>query len=266
MRDINCELEPSSKRRKRFRFFRSWFQKAPKRSIPDGQRVYAVGDIHGCIKALEELTKRIVHDSQDGPETQIIVYLGDYVDRGSDSRGVVNHILNTLPKFEVRCLRGNHDQILLDFLKDPSIYPAWENIGAYETFLSYGVEPPNGLDEREFAKARDHLVKALSEEHLNFFEDLLHSTEIGDYYFAHAGVRPGVPLENQRPEDLLWIREAFLSSKDDFGKIVVHGHTPRTKPVVRRNRIGIDTGAYLSGHLTAAVLEGGTCRFLQTET
>lgn len=242
----------------------SLFRKREAWSVPEGQRVYAIGDIHGCRNQLAELTEVILRDSESGPKEQKIIYLGDYVDRGPDSHGVIEDVLNPDPKFEVRYLRGNHDQIMLDFLTDSSIYSTWERLGAQETLLSYGVTPPQTFEPDEMERTRELFIDALPRRHRIFFENLLSFTEVGHYYFAHAGVRPGVRLEDQEPDDLLWIREPFLSSKADFGKVVVHGHTPRARPIERRNRIGIDTGAYMSGCLTAVVLEGPDVRFIQS--
>jgi serine/threonine protein phosphatase 1 len=152
----------------------------------------------------------------------------------------------------------------LDFLADPASYDGWCDFGADETLTSYGVRPPRDHSLSTFCDVRDRFLQALPAEHLHFFRNLLLSWEIGDYFFAHAGVRPGAPLNQQKEDDLLWIREEFLDSSEDFGKVVVHGHTPTDGPVKRANRIGIDTGAYLTGRLTALVLDGQNQRFLQT--
>ena len=232
--------------------------------VPDARRLYAVGDIHGCAEQLERLTAAIVRDSQNAPGPCTILYLGDYVDRGPDTKAVINKLLSPPAGFGTVYLRGNHDQILLDFLTEPSIYQAWRDFGARETLMSYGVRPPRFEDESLYREARDQLLEALPADHLKFLSSLQPSARIGGYFFAHAGVRPGIALEKQTLEDLLWIRDEFLESSTNFGIIVVHGHTPSERPVRQFNRIGVDTGAYATGRLTAAVLEGGTCRFLQT--
>ena len=230
----------------------------------EGRRVYAVGDIHGCAAQLEQLTNTIVRDGENGAEIQSIVYLGDYVDRGPDSKGVIDRLLCPPPGFQMHFLRGNHEQLLLDFLEDPNLFRLWKNYGGQETLISYGVLPPRFDDESAFAEARDQLAEVLPPSHLQFLRSLRLSIEIGDYFFVHAGVRPGVPLESQAAEDLLSIRDEFLMSSKNFGRVVVHGHSPTPSPVRRRNRIGVDTGAYATGRLTAAVLEGADCRFLHT--
>lgn len=235
-----------------------------RQAISSGTRIYAVGDIHGCLAQLDRLTASIVADAKTAKATCHLIYLGDYIDRGPESSGVVDRLLAPLPGFQVQYLRGNHDQSLLDFLKDPSIYSMWKQFGAQETLVSYGVMPPRFDNPAAWAQARDALERALPSSHLEFFQSLKLSAEIGPYFFTHAGVRPGIPLAQQVPEDLLWIRDEFLMSGGDFGRIVVHGHTPTPMPVRKRNRIGVDTGCYATGKLTAAVLEGVECRFLQT--
>jgi serine/threonine protein phosphatase 1 len=227
-----------------------------------GERVYAVGDIHGCARQLDALLARIVADPTEGISRRFLVFLGDYVDRGPDSRGVIERLLAPPAGFDVTAVRGNHDQTLLDFLTDAAIYGVWREFGGRETLLSYGVRPPLFDKLEDFERARNDLVAALPAAHRQFLEQLVGSRRIGGYYFTHAGVRPGVGLEEQAPEDLMWIREDFLNSRQDFGAVVVHGHTPTPQPEVRRNRIGVDTGAYATGCLTAAVLDGDKCRFI----
>ena len=233
-------------------------------AVPPDLRVYVVGDIHGCAALLDRLLQMIVADASTGPERRLLIYVGDYVDRGPDSRTVIESVLNPPAGFATRCLRGNHEQALLDFLSDPLTYRVWKNYGAQETLLSYGVRPPLFDDTQAITAARDEFAAKLPASHRRFFEELALSTEIGDYFVAHAGVRPGVALGAQSAEDLLWIRDDFLFSGSDFGKVVVHGHTPTHGVVRRKNRIGIDTGAYATGRLTALVLERETVKLLQT--
>ncbi|MDE2110392.1 MAG: serine/threonine protein phosphatase [Alphaproteobacteria bacterium] len=227
-------------------------------------RVYAVGDVHGCLAQLSALLAKIEADASGFAGEIQPIFLGDYVDRGPDSKGVIDRLLAAREERDCRFIRGNHDQFMLDFLEQPALYRDWRDFGGRETLLSYGVVPPLFDNDRACEQARDALRTALPERHLKFLNDLEYSLEIGGYYFTHAGVRPGAPLDRQKPEDLLWIRDEFLLSDADFGKIVVHGHTPMEAPVSRFNRISVDTGAYATGRLSAAVLEGTTCNFLST--
>ncbi len=238
--------------------------KAP--AVSAGRRVFAVGDVHGRRDLLERLIGQLV-DYAGGAEPAVnsLVFLGDYIDRGPRSKEVIDYLIDLhLPGWETTFLRGNHDQAFLDFLGDPNFYRAWRNFGAPETLLSYGVMPPRFDDEKAFSKARDELAEKCPPSHLRFLADLALTHEEGDYLFVHAGIRPGIPLDKQMQEDLLWIRDDFLLSSRLFDKVVVHGHTPTPAPVRRRNRIGIDTGAHATGCLTAAVLEGENCTFLAT--
>lgn len=228
-------------------------------------RVYAVGDIHGRLDLLDSIHEFIAQDSAAGPSARVIVYVGDYIDRGPDSKGVIDRLLTpTLEGFKALHLRGNHDQSLLDFLDDPTHYRLWKEYGARDTLMSYGVAPPRFDNNEALTAARDEFAAALPAAHRKFLDGLHLSLEFGDYFFAHAGVRPGLPLAKQLPDDLMWIREDFLTSTANFGKVVVHGHTPAQEPQRRRNRIGIDTGAYATGRLTCVVLEGAECKFLNT--
>ena len=239
-------------------------KKGAARAVPPGHRVYAIGDIHGRRDLLDELLSEIVKDCDATQQTVVLVFLGDYVDRGPDSKGVVDRLLSLPTAFQKKFLRGNHDQAVLDFLANPASYDSWCDFGANETLTSYGVRPPRDHSLSTFRDVRDRFAEVLPADHLHFFQTLSLSWELGDYFFAHAGVRPGAPLNEQTQDDLLWIRDGFLASSKDFGKVVVHGHTPTDGPVKRANRIGVDTGAYLTGRLTAVVLEGADQRFLQT--
>lgn len=236
----------------------------PPASVPVGVRVYAVGDIHGCAAELDRLLAAILADCRDWQFARHLVFVGDYVDRGPSSKQVIERLLSPPEGFTVHHLRGNHDQVLLDFLDDPSVYRNWREFGGRETLLSYGVAPPMFDDPSAFEEAARRFREVLPPAHLAFFQDLQLSAKIGSYFFAHAGIRPGVALDRQSAEDLLWIRDEFLTSSTDFGMVVVHGHSPAREPVRRPNRIGIDTGAYATQCLTAAVFEGADCRFLQS--
>jgi diadenosine tetraphosphatase ApaH/serine/threonine PP2A family protein phosphatase len=239
-------------------------QKTALPAVARDARIYAVGDIHGRIDLLRAMNQLIHEDAyaRQAPRN-VVVYLGDYVDRGDASRQVIDCLLNEpLPGFECVHIRGNHEDSMVQFLGDPQIGPAWIAYGGDATLHSYGVKPPSS--DRDFVRAQGELRQALPPSHLDFMRRLALSHVEGDYYFTHAGVRPGVALDAQTPQDLMWIRDEFLSSKADFGKIIVHGHTITDAPDVRRNRIGIDTGAFASGTLTCLILQGEEWSFLQT--
>jgi len=234
---------------------------------PDGTRVYAVGDIHGRADLLRSLHRKILDDAADSEaHRKVVVYVGDYVDRGPDSFGVVDMLIeDPLPGFERHHLKGNHEDFLLRFLETGSHGEVWMMNGARTTLESYGVEWSDmayGADG--LAAARQRFAGFMPESHLRFFQRLELRHQEGDYLFVHAGIRPGVPLDEQRAFDLMWIREAFLDSVADHGVVIVHGHTIAPEPEVRPNRIGIDTGAFHSGRLTALVVEGAGRRFLAT--
>ena len=228
------------------------------RAVPAGTRVYAVGDIHGSLVPLRLLRDAIHEHAEAHPiERKCLIYLGDYVDRGFDSRAVIELLVNDpLPGFEQVFLKGNHEDGMLRFLADGSNTLFWVAYGGIATMVSYGVKPPDpATDETEVTRARKELAKKLPPAHLDFFAKLEPYRIEGDYLFVHAGIRPGVPLDEQREEDLLWIREEFLRSTQEFGKCVVHGHSITRQADFQPNRIGIDTGAFASGTLTCLVLE-----------
>ncbi len=234
--------------------------------VPDGMRIYAVGDIHGRDDLLEVLLEKIVRDAASKQAAKnCIIYLGDYVDRGLESCQVLDRLIAGPPDgFEAVYLKGNHEEALLQFLADAQFAKTWKYYGGLETLHSYGVtELTLSDDPLVFEQARDRFEKVLPDTHLRFLENLQKSEAFGDYFFAHAGVRPGIGLERQSEQDLLWIRDDFLSSKANFGKIVVHGHTPREQAEFKSNRIGVDTGAYMTNVLTALVLEGSDRELLQ---
>ena len=193
-----------------------------------------------------------------------MVYIGDYVDRGPDSFAVVEGLIRRpLPEFESVHLKGNHEDFLLAFMGDASIGDAWLMNGGGDTLASYGVEI-GGFGMEAMERARLDFVRALPPAHLDFFRGLALWHEAGDYLFVHAGVRPGVDLGDQKDDDLMWIRDEFLESDADFGRVVVHGHTIRPEPEIHPNRIAIDTGAHYTGRLTCLVLDAETRRFMHT--
>ncbi len=236
--------------------------------IPDGQRIYAIGDVHGRADLLQRMHRLILRDaaSHAGPHRVQTVYLGDYIDRGLDSKAVIDLLLNPLDGFDCVHLKGNHEDALLLYLDDYKKGMRWFSIGGDATIMSYGVRVPGGMSpsDREahmWSEFRDRLPP----EHLEFLSGLKVIHRVGDYTFVHAGVRPGTPIDEQDPHDLFWIRKPFLDCKDDFGTIVVHGHSTAHEPEIRNNRIGIDTAAYATNVLTCLVLEGETQRFLTTD-
>jgi serine/threonine protein phosphatase 1 len=234
-------------------------------NAPADTRIYAIGDIHGRLDLLDKLHDRIAQDAEAaGAARNLIIYLGDYIYRGLESRGVLDRLAGPpLPDFEAVHLMGNHEAIMLEFLEDPSLGPKWMPIGGNATLLSYGVEM-RGSSPRsaDFALIQEELNDKLPPEHLAFLQSLALRHVEADYYFVHAGVRPGRPLANQVERDLIWIREPFLSSSEWHGKMVVHGHSIEWEPQVFGNRIGIDTAAYASGRLTCLVLWKGERTFL----
>ncbi|MHA1570643.1 MAG: metallophosphoesterase, partial [Alphaproteobacteria bacterium] len=195
-----------------------------------------------------------------------LVYIGDYVDRGYESRAVIDHLLApTLPGFERVTLKGNHEEFILQFLEGGDVADMWLVNGGRETLMSYGVMMPPGIErEEQVEAARQKFREAFPPTHKEFLESLALTHNVGGYLFVHAGIRPGVALDAQEPADLLWIREAFLNSTAAHGAVIVHGHTPVGEPEVQSNRIGIDTGAFATGHLTCVVLEGTSQSFLAT--
>jgi Predicted phosphohydrolases len=238
-------------------------RREPAPKLPSGCCVYAIGDVHGRRDLLETLLDRIRDDA--GQVQNYLVMLGDYVDRGPDSKGVIDLLVTLeMPGLELVALRGNHDQLVLDFLTDPKIYLTWRSFGGAETLLSYGVEPPAPSDPQDLERARRALAARLPAEHVTFLEGLTNSYTIGDYFFVHAGIRPTCSLDQQKAEDLLWIRDEFLASNKRYEKVIVHGHSPSDVPVRRRNRIGVDTGAYATNILTAVKLWDDHCEFLSS--
>lgn len=227
---------------------------------PDHLRLYAIGDIHGCLGLLNKLLLKIEQDlARSKPTDWRIIFLGDYVDRGSASKSVIDRLIELQtrdPRYIM--LAGNHDVEFLDFLKNPNIGGVFVNCGGDATARSYGVKlnPSKLKGEDDLRKVHEKLVEAVPSSHVDFLEGLQRTVSYGDFFFCHAGVRPGVPLKDQDPDDLIWMRSPFLESLMPLEKVVVHGHTISAKPEERLNRIGIDTGAYRTGCLTALVIEG----------
>lgn len=233
--------------------------------VPDSVRIYAVGDVHGRLDLLDRLLSDINADLATRPIAQpIVVFLGDYIDRGPESAGVVERLITCHSAFKLVCLRGNHEALILQFLDDSALLTDWIRFGGISTMLSYGLGPRlNIWMDKESKEVGEELCRAIPETHRIFLAGLSLSFTCGDYFFVHAGVRAGIPFEEQSEHDLLWIRDDFLLHEEFFDKIVVHGHTPVAEPQVLRNRINIDTGAYATGRLTCLVLESDHVQFLR---
>lgn len=234
---------------------------------PADRRIYAIGDVHGRVDLLRALHARIMADARrSSAKSMVVVYLGDYIDRGSSSREVIDLLLDEpLPGFQSVHLRGNHEQVLLNFRHDISVAPNWLQYGGDATLQSYRVASPvSGENSAALLEAQAEFKAKLPQRHLDFYRSLATHHREGEYVFVHAGIRPGVALADQTEEDLLWIRDGFLSSNEDHGCIVVHGHSIRPEPDIKHNRIGIDTGAYASGRLTCLRIDGNERDFLST--
>ena len=237
-------------------------------ATPPGTRIYAIGDIHGRLDLLLRLHELIVVDAAGShAPRRVLVYIGDYIDRGPSSAGVLDLLLDRpLPGFEIVALIGNHEDTLLQFPDDIGVGPSWLTYGGVQTLESYSIDvvPGSWRDDRELRRLQGEVRRRLPRRHVEFMRGLPLMHIEGDYLFVHAGIRPGVPLELQERDDLLWIRDEFLQSSEDHGKIVVHGHTISEEPELRPNRIGIDTGAFHTHRLTCLVLDGTDRMFLQT--
>jgi len=235
-------------------------------AVPDGVRVYAIGDIHGQAKLLDNLHQMIGDDLVAHPVPQPkVIYLGDYVDRGHDSKGVLDRLAApTLGGVSRVLLKGNHEELMLRFLVEPVSTAGWWDLGGRETLLSYKVDLRLAMSRTSLTEAAREFAAKLPPQHLDLIDRMPCSAAVGDYFFCHAGVKPGVPLDRQSDRDLMWIRGDFLDSDRDFGKVVVHGHTPVPAVDFRHNRINVDTGAYATNRLSCLVLEGDGRRLLQT--
>ena len=224
--------------------------------------------MHGRLDLLQPLVDAIVADLQGGLATRrVVIFLGDYIDRGPDSRAVLQLLadLPDIPGIEWRFLRGNHEQVMLGFLDDPSGGRRWCEYGGDSALRSYGLKVPDLAHRPEaWVRVAADLRHKLTGREISFLENLELSVTLGDYFFAHAGARPGMALDRQSPEDLMWIRKPFLDSTIGFEQVVVHGHTPTSAVYADERRIGIDTKAYESGVLTALRLEGRSRTLLST--
>lgn len=230
--------------------------------VPKGERVYAVGDVHGCARQLDALLKAIEADCAGSQLQTRLVFLGDLVDRGPASAQVIERLLHgDLPAAHHAFLMGNHEEVLLDVYEGKvGRLEGWLKYGGVQTLRSYGITREDilklGLGLSALMRER------IPEEHIRFIRTFADKLQIGDYLFVHAGIRPGVPIPQQRSSDLRWLRGGFLDDDTDHGLMVVHGHTISNEPEIRDNRIGVDTGCYQTGKLTALVLEGAERRFI----
>ncbi|CDN57617.1 Bis(5'nucleosyl)-tetraphosphatase, ApaH (plasmid) [Neorhizobium galegae bv. officinalis bv. officinalis str. HAMBI 1141] len=234
------------------------------------RRIYAVADIHGYDAHLNSMLRRIREDIAEFPSANpIIIFLGDYIDRGPNSKLVIEKLCELRKSRNFNCvlLRGNHEQWLIDFAQDSTILPLWGRKGGLQTLRSYGVplsQIEAGIESPLIAEdVRRQFLNHLPMEHMTFFRSLPSHFELDDYFFAHAGVDPDIPLDQQTDHDLTWIRYKFLESRKDFGKVVVHGHTPAPKVESLPNRINVDTEIYTRGVLNCVILEG-KARYLLT--
>lgn len=246
-----------------------FFNQKPNAALPEGQRIFAVGDIHGCISELDELLAKIDaiisgDKTTAGTVDNTLIFLGDYVDRGPDSKAVIDRLLGVSKTYgQVIFLKGNHEAAMLDFLDHPDDMFQWLDWGGEATLASYGVDNVLGRAPEDLAA---ELRENLPASHEEFLRNLTLLHQAGDYIFVHAGLRPGVALDEQQEEDLLWIRGAFhnTAAKDRPAQTIVHGHQPLRKPLDAGWRVDVDTGACWSGVLTALMIEGSERRFVST--
>jgi serine/threonine protein phosphatase 1 len=230
--------------------------RARRPAAPKGTRIYAVGDVHGRLDLLQQVIGQIESDLAKRPSSQSVeIYLGDYIDRGPASRQVIDRLIKRSRERNAVFLKGNHETYVSEFIQNPAILTDWRQYGGLETLMSYGLQPAIRADAAEQAELARAFKYMLPKNHQAFFRSLQLSMTCGDFFFVHAGVKPRVPLAQQREEDLLWIRDDFLLCEDDFGKVIVHGHTPVREPDIRSNRINIDTGAYATGRLSCIMIE-----------
>lgn len=249
-----------------FEILRKFFQSKPDlppARLPDGQRVYVVGDIHGRLDLFEELIRAVEQDDLDsGPAETTMILLGDLVDRGPDSAGVIDRARRWQASRSVRILAGNHEEMFLQAFSNITMLRHFLKHGGRETVLSYGVDL--GLyNNSSLEELQALMVRYVPEADRQFLQSFEEYFTLGDYAFVHAGINPEVPLEEQSRQDLLWIRDPFLGFTGQHSHTIVHGHTIVENVDERDNRIGIDTGAYRSGRLTALVLEGSERRYIQ---
>jgi len=234
-------------------------------AIPAGQRVYAIGDIHGRDDLFAALIEGIERDDAAASRARsTVILLGDLVDRGPDSAGVLARARQWQQEREVRILAGNHEEMFIESFRNKDVLRHFLRFGGRETLLSYGIQP-RARTRAEMDALQALMAQVIPARDLDFIRGFEELVEIGGYAFVHAGIAPDIPLKQQKGQDLRWIREPFLSHEGQYSHVIVHGHTINEEATVRPNRIGIDTGAFNSGRLTAVVLEGTSRRFIETK-
>lgn len=235
-------------------------------AVPPGIRIYAIGDIHGRHDLLDRMLLKIdAHAEADPCPRNVIVLVGDYIDRGPHSAQVLDRLVALSMGRDIVMLRGNHEAMMIDALSHPSRLASWISNGGRETLLSYGLDSSGQLNSpTSAANLSDQIFLNVPDSHISLLKTLDWTFLCGDYLFVHAGVHPDRSLHTQRPRDLLWIREPFLSWPADFGAVIVHGHSPVPRPEQHPNRINIDTGAYVTGRLTCLILKDTIQDFIQT--
>ena len=232
-------------------------------AIPAGRRIYAIGDIHGRDDLFEAMIGAIEEDAAGHPDSMVIL-LGDLVDRGPESAGVLIRARGWQQRRPVRILAGNHEEMFVESFRRKEVLRHFLRFGGRETLLSYGIQP-RARGKAELAALQELMAAVVPEDHLEFIRGFEELIVVGDYAFVHAGIAPEVALKAQQPQDLRWIREPFLSYRGAHSHVIVHGHTIYDRAVIRPNRIGIDTGAFHSGRLTALVLEGTERRLIEAK-
>ncbi len=234
-------------------------------TLPPGQRVYAVGDIHGRRDLFEAMIRLIEQDDADsGPAQTTVILLGDLVDRGPDSADVLARARKWKEERDVRILGGNHEEMFLESFRKKDVLRHFLRFGGKETLISYGIMP-SAKSKSQIEALQALMASSIPEGDLEFIRGFEEMIEIGDYLFVHAGIAPDKPVKKQKPSDVRWIREPFLSHKKPLSHFVVHGHTIYPRAEVCSNRIGLDTGAFNTGRLTGLVLEGTGRRLLEVK-
>ena len=229
------------------------------------ENIYAIGDVHGCFDFQVQLEQKIIEDGIELSGEKLIIYLGDLVDRGENSAAVIEHCQTPLPDgFKRICICGNHDQAFLEFVENPKMTSEWMQFGGDKTLGSYGLDVEHFKSLKLGAKDFAELVQqSIPPYHVQFLREMPVALVTPKVIFVHAGMRPGLAFDKHTDEDFMWVRQEFLIEKRATDKIIVHGHTPSDKPILGPGRVGIDTGAYAGGTLTALKLVPGKIEFLE---